>query len=91
MQLSFDCKNEAMSYRDFEKRRRHLLYLASKKMLISVEQAAEKFGCHKRTIQRILDGLRDDGYDIRYDKNLCRFVIYNLQDLNLNMLAYFNG
>ena len=80
-----------MSYRDFEKRRKHLLYMASKKMLISVEQAALKFDCHKRTVQRILDGLRDDGYDIRYDKNLGRFVIFNLDSLKPNMLAYFNS
>lgn len=78
-----------MSYRDFEQRRKHLLYMASKKMLISLDQAATRFGCHKRTVQRILDGLRDDGYDVRYDKDLGRFVIYNLDDLSPGMLAYF--
>jgi DeoR/GlpR family transcriptional regulator of sugar metabolism len=57
-----------MDYRSYEKRLEYVLELITKKRFRSLEDAASRFNCSTRTVKRMLNHLRDQGHDVRYDR-----------------------
>jgi DeoR/GlpR family transcriptional regulator of sugar metabolism len=57
-----------MDYRSYEKRLDYVLELINKQRFRSVDEAAIRFGCSSRTVKRMLNHLRDRGYDIQYNR-----------------------
>jgi len=57
-----------MDYRSYEKRLDYVLELITKNRFRSIEDTARRFSCSTRTIKRMLNHLRDKGYDIQYDR-----------------------
>ncbi len=55
-----------MTYVEKRKKEKYLLYLIENKRLSRLEQVAEKFDCSKKTVKRMINDLREQGYDIVY-------------------------
>jgi DeoR/GlpR family transcriptional regulator of sugar metabolism len=66
-----------MDYRTYEKRLEYILELIEKGRFGSLEKAAKRFDVSTRTIKRMLQNLRDKGYDILYDKKLKKYFLKN--------------
>lgn len=64
-----------MDYETYLEKTNYLLEMCSKGRLISLEEAANKFGCATRTISRMLARLRRQGHPIHYDRTIKRFVL----------------
>lgn len=64
-----------MDYETYLEKTNYLLEMSIKGRLISLGQAANKFGCATRTISRMLARLRRQGHPIHYDRALRRFVL----------------
>lgn len=64
-----------MDYRSYEKRLEYILELISKNRFRSVEDFALRFNCSTRTVKRMIDHLREKGYDIRYDRLQKKYVL----------------
>ncbi len=63
-----------MVHENHLERTNYLLEMCIKGRFISLRQAAEKFGCSTRTIDRMLARLRREGHDIQYDRGLRKFI-----------------
>ena len=50
-------------------------YLSQHKRTGTVEQLAEKFNVSERTIQRMVQQLRDNGYPIIYNRCRCTYEV----------------
>jgi DeoR/GlpR family transcriptional regulator of sugar metabolism len=64
-----------MDYRSYEKRLEYILEMITKNRFRSSEDAAAKFGCSTRTVKRMLNHLRDQGHDIRFDRLQKKYFI----------------
>jgi len=64
-----------MTYKERKEKEQHLLCLINKGWLYSLEKVANDFDCSVRTINRILQDLRDEGYDIQYCKIQCKYFL----------------
>jgi biotin operon repressor len=64
-----------MDYRSYEKRLEYVLELITKNRFRSLEGIAAKFSCSTRTVKRMLNHLRDQGHDIRYDRQQKKYFI----------------
>jgi predicted DNA-binding transcriptional regulator YafY len=64
-----------MDYRSYEKRLTYVLELIMKGRLRSIEDVAGRFSCNVRTVKRMLNHLRDQGHDIKYDRKLKKYFI----------------
>ncbi len=64
-----------MDYETYLEKTNYLLEMSTKGRLISLNQAANKFGCAPRTISRMLARLRRQGHPIHYDRAIKRFVL----------------
>lgn len=64
-----------MDYETYHEKTNYLLEMISKGRLMSLSEAADKFGCATRTISRMLARLRRQGHPIYYDRALRRFAI----------------
>ncbi len=58
-----------MNYLTYTEKLNYLLEMIEKGRLTSLQQAAEKFDCSERTIQRMINILRKQGYQIIYSKS----------------------
>lgn len=58
-----------MDYITYTEKLNYLLEMIEKGRLTSLQQAAEKFDCSERTIQRMINILREQGYQIIYSKS----------------------
>lgn len=58
-----------MNYLTYTEKLNYLLEMIEKGRLTSLQQAAEKFDCSERTIQRMINILREQGYQIIYSKS----------------------
>jgi predicted DNA-binding transcriptional regulator YafY len=58
-----------MDYISYTEKLNYLLEMIEKGRLTSLQQAAEKFDCSERTIQRMINILREQGYQIIYSKS----------------------
>ncbi|MBA3901762.1 MAG: HTH domain-containing protein [Bacteroidetes bacterium] len=65
-----------MDFATYSVRLEYLLDMAIQDRLLSINQVSEKFNCSERTINRMLNALRDKGFDIEYCKRQKRFL-YN--------------
>jgi predicted DNA-binding transcriptional regulator YafY len=57
-----------MDYITYTEKLNYLLEMIEKGRLTSLQQAAEKFDCSKRTIRRMINTLRKQGYPIKYNR-----------------------
>lgn len=64
-----------MTFAERKRQLEYLLEMVQKGRYISVQQVAEKFDCSKRTANRMLDELRDDGNEIVYCKQTKKFRV----------------
>ena len=64
-----------MDYRSYLIRLNYVLELIEKNRFISVESAAQRFSVSTRTVKRMLDHLREQGHDIRYDRKKNKYYI----------------
>jgi len=53
----------------------YLLYLLEQNRLCSLNCVADKFGCSQRTVERMLNDLRNEGHDIRFSKQKQKYFI----------------
>lgn len=67
-------------YITYNKRLNYLLEMIQKGRLSSLEQAAHKYECSKRTIKRMISMLREQGHNIGYCKAQGRFLEINCQE-----------
>lgn len=68
-----------MDYENQLEKTNYLLEMCIKGRFISLKQAAEKFECSTRTIDRMLARLRRQGHVINYDRGLRKFVCYSAE------------
>ncbi|WP_316735765.1 HTH domain-containing protein [Pedobacter aquatilis] len=52
-----------------------LLYMLRHNQVSTTDKVAARFNCSSRTIKNYLAKLRKDGYLIKYDKGLKRYVL----------------
>jgi len=64
-----------MDFRSYEKRLDYILELITKNRFRSIADVAARFSCSTRTIKRMLNHLRDQGHDIRYDRLQKKYFI----------------
>jgi predicted DNA-binding transcriptional regulator YafY len=64
-----------MDYRSYEIRLTYILELIEKNRFGSLESTARRFSVSTRTIKRMLDHLREQGHDIRYDRRQKKYFI----------------
>lgn len=64
-----------MKYAERRKREEYLMYLLENKRLSNLEKIAEDFDCSKRTILRMLNNLRNEGYDISFCRTRKKYIL----------------
>lgn len=64
-----------MTYLERKEKEKHLLYLIKKGSLISLEKVANDYNCSKRTIERMLKELREEGHNILFCRINNRYFI----------------
>jgi predicted DNA-binding transcriptional regulator YafY len=64
-----------MDYRSYEKRLAYVLELIEKNRFRSLEAVAKRFGVSTRTVKRMLNHLRDQGHDLRYDRRHKKYFL----------------
>jgi len=64
-----------MNYKEKKAKIEYLLYLIERERLKNTSEIAKKFGCSRRTIERMINLLREDGYDIKYSRITCKYYI----------------
>ncbi len=55
-----------MTYSERKIKEKHLLYLIEHKRLYSLDKVANDYECSVRTVKRMLNNLREEGFDIIY-------------------------
>ncbi len=55
-----------MTYTERKQKQNYLLELIQNGRLFSLETVAVNFNCSKRTVERMLNDLRKEGYHIKY-------------------------
>jgi DeoR/GlpR family transcriptional regulator of sugar metabolism len=68
-----------MDYLSYGKRLDYILELIRKNRFRTVDDAATRFNCSTRTVKRMLNHLRDRGYDIQYDRLQKKYFIKEKQ------------
>ncbi|MBL0743892.1 HTH domain-containing protein [Chryseolinea lacunae] len=63
-----------MDFRTYAERLDYLKELVLKNRLPSPQTLANKFECSERTVRRMINMLRDQGLDIRYDVKLKKYT-----------------
>ena len=64
-----------MDYLTYAQKTRYLLEMIGQGSMISLQQAAEKFGCSQSTVQRMIRFLQAEGHEIFYCRTSKRFVL----------------
>lgn len=64
-----------MDYRSYEIRLAYILELIEKGRFGTIESAAKRFSISTRTVKRMLNHLREQGHDIRYDRRQNKYLI----------------
>lgn len=64
-----------MTYAERKEKESHLLYLIEHKRLSSLEKVANDYECSKRTIKRMLNSLREEGYHIIYCRKSNKYLL----------------
>lgn len=58
----------------YTERLEYLKYLAVRNRLPSPQTLADKFDCSERTVRRMINVLRDRGFEIRYDVKAQKYI-----------------
>lgn len=66
-----------MNYLTYTERLNYLLEMIEKGQLLSLKQASDKFDCSERTIRRMINGLREQGHQIKYSRKNMIYLIEN--------------
>jgi predicted DNA-binding transcriptional regulator YafY len=64
-----------MDYRSYEIRLAYILELIEKGRFGSLESAARRFSISTRTVKRMLNHLREQGHDIRFDRKQKKYFL----------------
>jgi predicted DNA-binding transcriptional regulator YafY len=64
-----------MTYSERKQKENHLLYLIKNERLYSLEKVASDYQCSVRTLKRMLNDLREEGYDISYCRKKNNYFI----------------
>lgn len=64
-----------MTYLEKKEKESHLLYLIKNQRLHSLEKTANNFECSTRTIKRMINDLRTEGFIISYCKKSNKYLI----------------
>lgn len=64
-----------MDYFTYYQRMGYLLELIRKERLHSPHELTTRFGCSERTIRKMINDLRRDGYVIRYSRRRSRYLM----------------
>ncbi len=64
-----------MTYSERKEKENHLLYLIEQERLCSLETVATNYNCSIRTIKRMLNSLREEGYDIQYCRKCYKYLL----------------
>jgi predicted DNA-binding transcriptional regulator YafY len=64
-----------MDYRSYEKRLGYVLEMIEKNRFRSLPDIALRFECSTRTIKRMINHLRDQGHNIRYDRRQKKYIL----------------
>jgi len=70
-------RNGDMKFLERKEKNNYLLEMIEKDRCISLKQVADKFGCSKRTVKRMLSELKDEGHNIKYCNAIKRFLKEN--------------
>ncbi|MDY0078774.1 MAG: HTH domain-containing protein [Bacteroidales bacterium] len=64
-----------MDYQTYTEKLNYLLAMVEKERMTSLQQAADKFECSKRTIKRMLKTLREQWHEVYYCKKHQNFFM----------------
>ncbi|WP_434035523.1 hypothetical protein [Formosa sp. 4Alg 33] len=64
-----------MTYLEKKEKEKHLLYLIEQNRLICLKKVANDYECSLRTIERMLEDLRKQGYDIVFCRKSKKYFI----------------
>jgi biotin operon repressor len=64
-----------MDYRSYEKRLEYVLELIDKNSFRSLEGVSKRFGVSTRTVKRMINHLRDKGYNIQYNRQQKKYFL----------------
>jgi len=64
-----------MNYQERKEKMEYLLYLLQKGGVRSTGEIAGKFGCSKRTVERMIKELKQEGYNIKYSRITGKYLI----------------
>ena len=60
----------------YRQKLQHLLFMLRHKQIGTAAAAASKLNCSARTIKNRINKLRNDGFVIKYDQGLKRYVLF---------------
>jgi len=64
-----------MTFKERKEKLNYLLYLLEQNRLCALDCVADKFGCSRRTVERMLNDLKNEGHDIRFSKQKQKYFI----------------
>ncbi|WP_345947699.1 DeoR family transcriptional regulator [Mucilaginibacter sp. PAMB04274] len=64
-----------MDYLSYQRRLEYILELIEKNRFRSLSAVAKRFGISTRTLKRMLNNLREQGHQVRYDKRQKKYYI----------------
>lgn len=64
-----------MTYTERKEKEKHLLYLIEHNRLYCLKKVASDYECSKRTIKRMLNNLRQEGYNIIYCRLSNKYIL----------------
>lgn len=64
-----------MDYKTYSQRLDYLKELIEKGQLSSPQDLTEKFECSERTVRKMINDLRDSGFEIKYSRKTLKYFI----------------
>jgi len=64
-----------MTFKEKREKTAYLLELIRKRRLCSLSKIATQFHCSKRTIERMISALREEGYAIQYCRSKRKYIL----------------
>lgn len=64
-----------MTYAERKRKEKHLLYLIEHERLVSLAKVAKDYNCSVRTLKRMLNSLKEEGYPIRYCRKSNKYLL----------------
>lgn len=64
-----------MTYTERKEKEKHLVYIIERGSLTSLEKIANDYCCSKKTIRRMINDLRNAGYNIKYCRKSYKYFV----------------